>query len=378
MFSAVSDKVRAEGVDWFPELDPRRIKLAVSAPMWRPRCTMYRLTLTDGRSSHAVAVKVRHDDPAVRRTDKWAGQRPDLTTERSISIEERGQREFDALRAIAADFDGVHPERFGVLRALAWMPEHAATVLDWVPEPTLRMVLSSQSRRHFVGASGHPASTVWVNAGRWLRRFHDASSRTVDIRRHPARMAQRTMLLAILEDYVAFLGHTGERDPIVPALARLAARQLVAHVPERVPVALGHGDFTAQNVFVSPSGRVTIFDPMPMWRVPIFVDIGRFTAGIRLFTEQTLSQGLALPRDRLDLCERSFLRGYFGSEGVPTPVVHGFQVMLLLDRWASLISKQRRSGWGRRIAHELRVAAATRHYRSEARRLLSLLDDDRC
>ncbi len=370
MTTAVSERVRDECADWFPELDRRQIELTASALIKRPRCLFYRLTLSDGRLSRAVAVKVRHDDPMLRRTDPWAAERPVLTPTRSIPPAEEGWREFEALQAIAARFEGVDAERFGVLRPRAWLPEHAATVLDWVWEPTLRVVLGRQSRWRL---SGGPDQTAWVNAGAWLRRFHDASSCTL-----PAtlaeRMAYRPEVLTNLDRYAEFLARVGEQDPSVRALSQAASGRLAADLPERLDLAVGHGDFTAQNVFTAPTGRVTVFDPMPLWRVPTFEDVGRFTSGLRLLPEQALSQGLVLPRERLDRCEHSFLRGYFGPGVVPEGTVHGFQALLLLDRWAALITKQTRSAGVRRKVRDLRVRAAARYFRGEARRLIALLD----
>jgi len=203
--------------------------------------------------------------------------------------------------------------------------------------------------------------------------FHAAPVETIAVSPFSRRLEHRAAVSASLGQYADFLGDAGERDPRVRELSRAAAERLTAELPERMPLALGHGDFTAQNVFAAPAGRVTVFDPMPLWQVPIYEDIARFTIGIRLFTEQTLTQGLALSSEHLDLCERSFLRGYFGPAALPAAVVHGFQALLLLDRWAALISKQGRGRGPRRILHEARVRATSRYYRGQAGRLLAML-----
>ena len=88
---------------------------------------------------------------------------------------------------------------------------------------------------------------------------------------------------------------------------------------------------------------------------------------------QAMTQGLTIAQRELERYEDAVLRGYFGSEEVPLRAVRAYQLLVLLDRWSDLVSKQIAHGRVRPRLHELRVLLASRHCRREARRLLLLL-----
>lgn len=371
--TAVADRMRADAGSWFPEFDGRRMEPVVVATSLRPRSAVLHVALDDGRHRRETIVKIRlHDSPRRRLPER--DDRPVLAPERTVSPAAAAQREFDGLRAIETAFRDADPARFGTVRALAIVPESAAVVMERRSEPTLRVVLSAQSRLRLRlrlrDEARRPDVNPWRNAGAWLRLFHGAPLA------YPleARLTGRDDLLARLTDQAAFLDRAGSGHPAVHRLAAAATHRLENELPKQLPSAPGHGDFVAQNVFMGGGGRVTGFDPMPLWHVPVYEDIARFTIGIRLLNEQSASLGVAFPRARLDAYERAFLDGYFGAGEAPMATVRAFQALALLDRWGAMTNKRCRSSRpDRRAVHSMRVRTGRRHYGTEARRLAALL-----
>jgi hypothetical protein len=138
-------------------------------------------------------------------------------------------------------------------------------------------------------------------------------------------------------------------------------------------LAVGHGDFVANNVFVSGSGAVAGFDPLPCWRVARYKDLATLVVGMRIHPLQAASQGWALDRSALTAYEQALHHGYFAGTVVPTTALEAFQLLGLLDRWADLVSKTVRSGRVKSGLRAVRVELASHFYEAEARRMLGAL-----
>ena len=361
--------VRAEAAlsadAWFPELDARRVRARVLSTGARARCFLYRMELDDGRVRRVVVVKVRHSLAHLRLRDRF-NERPVLNPERTMSDEDTARREYDGLQTIAEALRR-GDERFGVLRPLAWLPGQSAIVMHLVQEPTLRHRLLETSRTRLRPGPAMD-ETAWSNAGAWLRIFHDHGTRLM----LPPRIETRGQVAKMYGAYADFLlQRTGASSCLVDL--KESAAELAGSLPAELPLSPGHGDFVANNMFAGAAGRVTVFDPLIRWRVPRYQDLGTLTVGIRIVPSQAMTQGLTIAQRELERYEDAVLRGYFGSEEVPLRAVRAYQLLVLLDRWSDLVSKQIAHGRVRPRLHELRVLLASRHCRREARRLLLLL-----
>lgn len=367
LLDAVKAEARTSAVRWFPELDAGSLRVHTLGSEIRARCYLHHVELDVGGTRRRVVVKVRHSESHLRRKDLFE-DRPVLTPERTMPDLETARREHEGLLAISEIFGSPHDDRFGVLRPLAWLPEHVAIVMDRVQEPTLRHRLLETSRLSTRRAPRMNASG-WRNAGAWLRRFHDRA----DGDSLPHRNATREEVGEMYRAYAEFLTGRVGRTPMLSRLIDWGRELAEAALPAELTPAPGHGDFVANNMFASETGTITVFDPLIRWRVPRYQDLATLTVGTRVLPVQSLTQGLAIPPADLSRYENAVLAGYFGAEPVPERAVRAFQLLVMLDRWSGTVSKQVQGGGLRPRLHQARVLLAARHYRMQTARLLSLL-----
>jgi len=177
----------------------------------------------------------------------------------------------------------------------------------------------------------------------------------------------------LLAAFAGFLRENVGGSPILAALGESAVDLAMSTLPDSLPLGTGHGDFVASNIFVGPSGRPTVFDPLLLWRVPCYQDLSTLIVACRAHPHQAATQGLALASRDLERYERAVLEGYFGSDPIPMDAIHLFQLLALLDMWSAQVSKRRRNGRLKPYLREARVHVANWHFEREARRLHSLL-----
>jgi len=354
------------GAQWFPQLDAGRLTVRLAGRRQeRPRSLLIRLQLHDGRHEASVVVKAR----ALRTMARGSGtstSRPILMPPEFLTDVGMARHEFDGLSMISAGFGDSDRTRFGIVRPLAWLPEHAAFVMDHVSDQTLRQRLMVNSR--FRPGGPRLKDAALVNAGAWLRIYHGLRPSGL----LQPRLGQRAQVTELFEQYAKFLAERAGHNSFFAALARIGTAQAEAVLPVDLPVAVGHGDFVARNLFESPSGRITVIDPMPRWLVPPYEDIARFIVGMRLLGLQIVTHGMAFGQRELDAYEDAFVRGYFGEDPVPTGTLDVYHLLILMDKWsAAQVRDPRRSAGG--LLHETSQQWSDVYFRQEALRLSSRL-----
>lgn len=363
---AIEERVCARAQAWFPELGAAP-QAALSLLSARPRCSLYVVHLVGDDSTRRVLAKVRRGEPDHGR----APTRPPRPRLRTVSagVGELTELEYEGLARIHGWVEAGHSS-FRAVRPLDHLPAESVVIMDYVTAPTLRQAFIDESRLAVVRRSprrGAPPS-AWRNAGAWLRGFHDLS----DGRARPARQSRRPEVVERFHAYGDFLTERLGPHP-VGDLAGVGARLASELLPERLTLCVGHGDYVPRNMFVDTTGRVTVFDPMPRWRVPVLEDVCRFVVGMRLSGLQVNSHGAAYGRRGLDRREDMFLSGYFGADQVPYAQVRCYQLLILLDKWSALVdSAVGRSGRLARARAAL-MRPANAYASREARRLVALL-----
>lgn len=356
---AIVRRVGEAGGDWFPELAADgtvRLRLLKD----RPRSRLYAVTIGADSSVPHILAKVRSDGAGVPSSTPGAG-RPSLSHD-PLGAAELTALEYDRLGAIArftAD-----DARFGAVRPLDHLVEHGTILMDYVADETLRRVLLRRTRLHRALGRDHEEWRPWQRVGAWLELFQ----RSMSVDGLPARQQERQDVVDRFHAYGDYLVHrTGERG--WHDLAVRGAELAAAVLPERLPMAVGHGDYAPRNMFLAVDGRLTVFDPLGRWQVPAYEDLCRFLVGVRLLGLQLHTRGAAYSAATVDTLEREVVLGYSGG-ATPTAPLRCYELLLLLDKWSALISEEPRS---RRAA--LRMAStrqASGFVRAQAEHLLEL------
>lgn len=362
---AVREHVGARVQRWYPELTgPQRVELSTLSQ--RPSCSLYLVRVRAGEQQRRVLAKVRRDLPGG--SNGAAGDRPRLRTD-PASAEELTVSEHRGLQALA-DLAAEHPGGFGAVRPLDVLPEHATLLMEYVDAGTLREALLAQSRLAppFLPwpRSARPPYSAWPNAGRWLRTFHDQVPGPDARTRQPTRDS----VVERFDAYDRYLtDQLGRR--VLGRVASTGAGLAGTLLPERLPLATGHGDFAPRNVFVDDQGRLSVIDPMPRWRVPRYEDLSRFLVALRLLGLQVHTRGLAYSAAELDRREEAVVAGYFGTDAIPRAELGCYQLLIVLDKWSALVAAATGGSGPVSAARAAAQRIADGYIRAEADRLLA-------
>jgi hypothetical protein len=363
--SRIVQRVTERADEWFPGVGGRPL-VTLRRLAERPRAVLYAVDVGEGTGRRPlVLAKVRRgwSDAAEQ-----AGARPRLAPD-LLPASEQTAIEFAGLTAIHRMFGDGDPD-FGAVRPLDHLTADDIILMEYVDAPTLRAVLarshrlSSQRRR----PPHHRGEDAWRRAGTWLRSFQERMPGDG----LPARQASR--------DDVAFgsflTGRLGARA--AGDAARVGARLAADVLPERLSLAVGHGDYAPRNVFLSGDGRLTVFDPLFRWRVPRHEDLSRFLVAARLQAVQVHTRGLAYGAAGLDRRERAVIEGYCDDSddgpAVQLAELRCLQLLITLDRWSALVDSPSR-GWHARV-RKASLHRASDCFRDETRRLLRLVESD--
>jgi hypothetical protein len=368
--SRIVQRVTERADEWFPGVGGRPL-VTLRRLAERPRAVLYAVDVGEGTGRRPlVLAKVRRgwSDAAEQ-----AGARPRLAPD-LLPASEQTAIEFAGLTAIHRMFGDGDPD-FGAVRPLDHLTADDIILMEYVDAPTLRAVLarshrlSSQRRR----PPHHRGEDAWRRAGTWLRSFQERMPGDG----LPARQASRDDVVDRFDAFGSFLtGRLGARA--AGDAARVGARLAADVLPERLSLAVGHGDYAPRNVFLSGDGRLTVFDPLFRWRVPRHEDLSRFLVAARLQAVQVHTRGLAYGAAGLDRRERAVIEGYCDDSddgpAVQLAELRCLQLLITLDRWSALVDSPSR-GWHARV-RKASLHRASDCFRDETRRLLRLVESD--
>jgi len=361
-------RVSSRAHEWFPEVAPSPA-VQIDILSRRPSCSLFVARLGSGPGAPRILAKARdasarHDTAAL--APAGTAPRPTLGAG-SLSPFEQTAVEFRALQAIRALFGGDHPA-LGAIRPLDWLAGEATILMDYVDAATLRQRVMGELRVRRPWASADPRDALsWRRAGEWLRAFQDAPT----VQPLPARQSTRdevTERFTAYHDYLAAqLGPRGVGD-----VARRGAALAAEVLPERLPLAVGHGDYAPRNMFVAADARVTVFDPLPRWMVPRYEDLCRFMVSLRLLGVQVHTRGAAIDARLIEEHERQVLSGYLGDDRSCLGQVRSYQLLILLDKWSALVAASQSGRSLNRRVQRASLRLASGYLRGQAQRLLEL------
>ncbi len=355
---------------YFPELGSAPLTVNLITRSERPRSCLYRFSLAAASLRRDVIVKV--SDPPRRHASAHEAARllfgaiPPASSE--LDEAELPQLRYEGLRLIHEHFSSLGDPRFGSVRPLDYLPERRAVIMEHVDEPTLREAMQKGSRLA-IRRSGDVAQ-AFGNTGAWLRKYHQL----VPAQAIATRGATRAELLETMALYARYLATVSNDESFFSGLTDRLDRHALHDLPERLPLGLTHADFLPRNVFVGAGYRVTAFDALPRWRVPIYRDLARFTVGLRSVGPQVATMGMAYSRERLEEYERSFLEGYFATGATPLRSVQLYEMLVVLERWAWLKARSGQALKRKRIQKGVQLRLMDAFFRREAGRLLGELE----
>jgi hypothetical protein len=352
LVETLTEVIAPHSHEWFADRPHTDVEVRVLAD--RPKCMLLTVHL-DGGGVPVALAKLRRDSGGGAGAGEGGATRPRLRQE-AATAEELTLLEWDGLVTIER---ACGEERgLGVVRPLLLLREQAGLVMSYVEAPTLRSVVLDLSRLRPGRGDLDDAVAGCARAGLWLRTFQDHCGGSDG----PVRQGTREEVVDQLHAYAAFLGSDRWRR-----LAAAGADLVRDALPAELSLTVGHGDFAPRNMLLR-DGVLTVIDPLPRWRVPVYDDLCRFLVGIRLIGEQVHTHGFAFGSGTLDALEEAAIAAYAGADD-RTPL-RAYQLLILMDKWSAMRDQPRLDLTGRLTRRS--AALADHRVRTEAERLLDL------
>ena len=328
----------------------------------RRRATLYRFEVSNNAQTRFVFVKVPFGLSKTTPTNERVYEKPLLYP--PVDLHDRHRRHYTALKAIYEYFTNLNIQTLGAIRALDYLPEHHAVFTEESADPKLGQLFLRKNRFYALFSDGE-LSPAFRNVGAWLSAYHNMPKEEDVDTRHAHRKDYVEAILKLKIFLVKTLGDECFFETVSSILRNESGKAL----PNSLPLALGHGDFSPRNILIGPNARVTVLDTFAAWRTSLYEDIGYFLNDLNMSYLQVVSQGFAFDAGQLAAYEQAFLEGYFDHEPIPYSAVRLYEALALLDKWSSLIARL----YERPNAIQIvKLRLASRYFK---RRVTSLLDD---
>ena len=323
----------------------------------RPNSQLYEFRLTDGRAIHHVFVKVPFsttDAISDQTTTRSDYERPRLFPKANPQL--KGLFEYRSLRAIQDYFGQLNDARFGTIRILDLLVDPYTIIMEKGHDRSFGDLFRKAHRLR-------PESLVdrlsigCRNSGAWLRAFCGSSPLAHCETRH----SRAKEVQADLGAFIEFASDNGGGRRFRHELHRGLFEAAESILPARLPLGIAHTDFAPRNILLSHDGRVTVFDSMSRWRAPIYEDLAYFLIRLKVSVPQMMSQGVLFDASTLARLENEFLCGYFERQPVPMAQIRLYECILLLDQWAAMVYRLRKSHGVYRIAVQFQTQLAQRY-----------------
>lgn len=326
------DHIQKQAPSYYPGFVSEQVSVQLLDKQERASAILYRFQVSSQAQIHSLFVKVPIPNPPN-------GDPPGHVYEKPLLFPRTEPHDtpwlhYTALRTIQVHFDRLNKKQLGAIRVLDYLPQYQAVFMEESKDRRLRQLFFKKNRLYSPFVDDE-LTTVFQNVGIWLSAYH-TMPKDDDVKvRHPHRdnYFEGIRLLA------GFLGRTLGDESFFREAASMIINKGWEILPASLPLGLGHGDYALRNILIGQNARVTVLDTLAKWRTPIYEDIGYFLNELKMSFPQILSHGLAFRSDQLARYERAFLKGYFEDRPVPYPAIRLYEMLALLDKWSSTITK---------------------------------------
>lgn len=358
-----TDHIREHAPAYFPCFVSQQIHVQLLDKQKRPSAVLYRFRVKDDAQSRSVFVKVPLRNSTCGQPNGSVHEKP-LLFQRTESGDMHWLQ-YTALTNIHKYFASLDKKQLGAIRVLDYLPQYNAIFTEESSDPKLQKLFLRESRLRSPFTYGE-LTAAFQNAGTWLQMYHRMPKKEDVEVRHQHR-----------EDYIEavtkltdFLAKSWGHESFFKQTASIIVNKGREILPESLPLGLGHGDYAMRNILIGPNARVTVLDTFAKWRTPIYEDIGYFLNGLKMTYPQVISQGLLFRSSQLDAYEQAFLKGYFGSRSIPYPIIQLYEILALLDKWASLLMHYHRRSAKLKTFGWAKATVASRYFKRSAQSLL--------
>ena len=359
----LADHIREQAARFYPDLNAGEAEVRFINFEKRRAVVLYRFQLKHAEHVRYIIVKTPLLKLASERTNAQDFEKP-LLYPRAESAEMH-LLHYQALVAIDEYFTSLNRKELGAIRVLDYLPQSQTVIMEESKDPSLRDLLLKESRLHFPARRGELVAK-FRNVGTWLQIYHMMPKKEPVQARNSYREDYVKSISKLADFLIERTGNKTFFDRTVSILTQKARKIL----PDVLPLGLGHGDYAMRNILVGSGARVTVLDTLAKWRTPIYEDIGYFLTGLKMTSEQVVSQGLLFSQKQLKDYEQAFLNGYFEQKTIPYPAIRLYEMLALLDKWSSVIVASYRRSVKWKWAKHTTAALASFYFKQCAEHLL--------
>jgi hypothetical protein len=298
----------------------------------RPTTRLVRIAIErPGGSPRTVIVK--RSLPASQSHDANRPSRPRIAP--IIDPPTRDRLEYEALLAIDRELSARPDPGIAPIHVHDRLDD-GSIVMDLASGKPLSALLARSGR--VVPPPARPnLDAPFANAGRWLRRFQQLEG----LAPAGARLATRAAVVEAIAGYADYLVPRIRTGTPLQRLAGATIDHAERRLPADLDLGLGHGDFAMRNIIVASGQSVAVLDTRARWMTCVAEDPATLLVALRTNRMQSLTRGAALSSSLLARWERAFLDGWLGGQPLDRILLRVFEVLVLLDKWASLVDRPR-------------------------------------
>lgn len=265
----------------------------------------------------------------------------------------KAEFEHRTITTVCRGFSASADARWGCADPVGYLPELGVVVVRELTSPTLDQLL-----RGHAGSSVVRPEEALANLGSWLTVFQGFETPHME-----PRDTVPDRLVGGVNGLIDAVRAAGRGAWLPRGIDSVVERFEHGLSSGDLPIGLGHGDLAPRNVFVGPTGRVTVIDSLGRFAVPVHEDVAYLLVELTVGANRFARRGLPKSPRSVAHLRSAFLVG----RGLDDDAVLGFfEFRALLDKWRSIAQRGAIAGSPSRLtasvssARELLIATRLR------------------